>query len=299
MRLLPELDESARAHRRCRETPGGRSQQRRNSRRWRDHCVVPQHGAPLCRLGLQDGVIDLVPNQFVLLVLNLAQSVAVSHRYNCPLRWGDMDAQAHLNNAAFLDYLQEARVHYLLSGPPVMAPCWRTGCWSSAPGRVPVPGRLQRPWPGHRPVGHLGRRQSVRTRLRRLATGIGWPPGPGPAPSRSTWPRNAPAAALARGARGADRRPARTEPLPGPAGGPGGEPASAARSRCAGPTWTPTATSTTSSTSTTCRRPGSSCSPTRWAGPGPAGSEIWVLVRQDLDYRRPLDFRPSRTRCGR
>ena len=26
---------------------------------------------------------------------------------------------------------------------------------------------------------------------------------------------------------------------------------------------------------------------------GAAGSEIWVLVRQDLDYRRPLDFRPS------
>jgi acyl-CoA thioester hydrolase len=45
----------------------------------------------------------------------------VSFRYSCPLRWGDMDAQAHLNNAAFLDYLQEARVHYLLSGPPEMA----------------------------------------------------------------------------------------------------------------------------------------------------------------------------------
>ncbi len=44
----------------------------------------------------------------------------MSHRYTCPLRWGDMDAQAHLNNSTFLDYLQEARVHYLLSGPPVM-----------------------------------------------------------------------------------------------------------------------------------------------------------------------------------
>jgi acyl-CoA thioester hydrolase len=43
-----------------------------------------------------------------------------AHTYSCPLRWGDMDAQGHVNNAAYLDYLQEARVHYLLSGPPVM-----------------------------------------------------------------------------------------------------------------------------------------------------------------------------------
>jgi acyl-CoA thioester hydrolase len=51
----------------------------------------------------------------------------VSYRYHCPLRWGDMDAQAHLNNAAFLDYLQEARVHYLLSGPPGMAALLENG----------------------------------------------------------------------------------------------------------------------------------------------------------------------------
>lgn len=44
-----------------------------------------------------------------------------SHHYTCPLRWGDMDAQGHLNNAAFVDYLQEARVDYLLGGPPVMS----------------------------------------------------------------------------------------------------------------------------------------------------------------------------------
>ncbi len=40
------------------------------------------------------------------------------HRYQCPLRWGDMDAQGHVNNAAFVDYLQEARVDFLLSSPP-------------------------------------------------------------------------------------------------------------------------------------------------------------------------------------
>ena len=42
------------------------------------------------------------------------------HGYRCPMRWGDMDAQGHVNNAAYLDYLQEARVDFLLSGPPVM-----------------------------------------------------------------------------------------------------------------------------------------------------------------------------------
>ena len=43
------------------------------------------------------------------------------HTYRCPMRWGDMDAQAHVNNAVYLDYLQEARVHFLLAGPPELA----------------------------------------------------------------------------------------------------------------------------------------------------------------------------------
>jgi acyl-CoA thioester hydrolase len=34
------------------------------------------------------------------------------------VRWGDLDAQGHVNNAAYVDYLQEARVHLLLDGPP-------------------------------------------------------------------------------------------------------------------------------------------------------------------------------------
>lgn len=34
-----------------------------------------------------------------------------------PLRWGDMDAQGHVNNARFLDYLQEARTDFLLASP--------------------------------------------------------------------------------------------------------------------------------------------------------------------------------------
>ncbi len=37
------------------------------------------------------------------------------HVYECPRRWGDLDAQGHVNNAVVIDYLQEARVHFLLT----------------------------------------------------------------------------------------------------------------------------------------------------------------------------------------
>jgi acyl-CoA thioester hydrolase len=47
-------------------------------------------------------------------------STVSPYTHNCPMRWGDMDAQAHVNNAAYVDYLQEARVGFLLSGPPVL-----------------------------------------------------------------------------------------------------------------------------------------------------------------------------------
>lgn len=33
-----------------------------------------------------------------------------------PLRWGDMDAQGHVNNGAYADYMQEARVDFLHEG---------------------------------------------------------------------------------------------------------------------------------------------------------------------------------------
>jgi len=42
------------------------------------------------------------------------------YRHSCPMRWGDMDAQGHINNAAYVDYLQEARVGFLLSGSPAL-----------------------------------------------------------------------------------------------------------------------------------------------------------------------------------
>jgi acyl-CoA thioester hydrolase len=43
------------------------------------------------------------------------------------MRWGDMDAQGHINNAAYLDYLQEARVDFLLSGPTPLQSLLSTG----------------------------------------------------------------------------------------------------------------------------------------------------------------------------
>ncbi|MFD7813784.1 acyl-CoA thioesterase [Streptomyces sp. NPDC059785] len=33
--------------------------------------------------------------------------------YRCPLRWADMDAYGHVNNAVFLRYLEEARIAFL------------------------------------------------------------------------------------------------------------------------------------------------------------------------------------------
>jgi len=41
----------------------------------------------------------------------------VSRRILVPLRWGDLDAQGHINNAVFADYMQEARADYLTGTP--------------------------------------------------------------------------------------------------------------------------------------------------------------------------------------
>lgn len=37
--------------------------------------------------------------------------------YRCPLRWSDLDAQGHVNNAHVVDCMQEARVAFFRSGP--------------------------------------------------------------------------------------------------------------------------------------------------------------------------------------
>ena len=111
------------------------------------------------------------------------------HRYTCPLRWGDMDAQAHLNNAAFVDYLQEARVHFLLTGPPVMRELLDTG--------VLV---VQHQIEYLRPVGFSDRGLDIDLWVNSVggsrfgsattsSTATGWRSGRGPpVPFRSTWP---------------------------------------------------------------------------------------------------------------
>ena len=40
--------------------------------------------------------------------------MGVLHVYACPLRWSDMDAYGHVNNARFFTYLEEARVDLLV-----------------------------------------------------------------------------------------------------------------------------------------------------------------------------------------
>ncbi|MCZ4499479.1 MAG: acyl-CoA thioesterase YbgC [Marmoricola sp.] len=39
------------------------------------------------------------------------------HTYECPIRWADMDILGHINNVAYLDYLQEARIELFASHP--------------------------------------------------------------------------------------------------------------------------------------------------------------------------------------
>jgi acyl-CoA thioester hydrolase len=42
----------------------------------------------------------------------------VRHRYECPLRWADLDLLGHVNNVVYVDYLQEARVDMLSTHAP-------------------------------------------------------------------------------------------------------------------------------------------------------------------------------------
>lgn len=40
------------------------------------------------------------------------------HTFSCPLRWADMDAYGHVNNVAFLRYLEEARIDFMFRLAP-------------------------------------------------------------------------------------------------------------------------------------------------------------------------------------
>ncbi|MGP4004149.1 acyl-CoA thioesterase [Streptomyces sp. 8N706] len=40
------------------------------------------------------------------------------HIFSCPLRWSDMDAFGHVNNAVFVRYLEEARIDFMFRLAP-------------------------------------------------------------------------------------------------------------------------------------------------------------------------------------
>jgi len=61
------------------------------------------------------------------ILLTGSTTVSPLYSHSCPMRWGDMDAQGHLNNAAYVDYLQEARVAFLLSSSPVLQQLLNSG----------------------------------------------------------------------------------------------------------------------------------------------------------------------------
>ncbi|HET6152962.1 MAG TPA: thioesterase family protein [Marmoricola sp.] len=42
------------------------------------------------------------------------------HTYECPLRWADMDLLGHINNVAYVDYLQEARIEFFADHPELL-----------------------------------------------------------------------------------------------------------------------------------------------------------------------------------
>ncbi len=48
------------------------------------------------------------------------QAENVRHHYECPLRWADQDPLGHVNNVAYVDYLQEARVDMMRRHSPAL-----------------------------------------------------------------------------------------------------------------------------------------------------------------------------------
>lgn len=44
--------------------------------------------------------------------LGVWEDARVRHRYECPMRWADLDMLGHVNNVTYLNYLREARVDF-------------------------------------------------------------------------------------------------------------------------------------------------------------------------------------------
>ncbi|MBL8130544.1 MAG: acyl-CoA thioesterase [Anaerolineae bacterium] len=56
------------------------------------------------------------------------------HQLAVPVRWGDLDALGHVNNATYLTYLEQARITYFRD----------LGLWDAAPGKIgPIMARCE------------------------------------------------------------------------------------------------------------------------------------------------------------
>ncbi|QIK71191.1 acyl-CoA thioesterase [Propioniciclava coleopterorum] len=178
-----------------------------------------------------------------------------AYRVRVPLRWVDLDAQGHANNASILDYLQEARVDFLLNSPQghllgdgiivvehrveYLGPVWFGGedvdvdLWVGRVGAAQFDLGYE-VFQGERLVARartlMANFDFAAHRPARLARRSG-PGSPSAAPS---WTPSRPWATSGSGTA-----------------------TTGTRSRCAGPTSTPTATSTTWCSSTTSPRRGS------------------------------------------
>jgi acyl-CoA thioester hydrolase len=58
----------------------------------------------------------------------------VRHRYDCRIRWSDVDSYGHVNNVKYFEYLQEARIAFL-SG---LSPGWPRGRGGAVLARIDV-----------------------------------------------------------------------------------------------------------------------------------------------------------------
>jgi acyl-CoA thioester hydrolase len=56
------------------------------------------------------------------------------HRYDCRIRWSDVDSYGHVNNVKYFEYLQEARIAFLSS----LSPGWPQGREGAVLARIHV-----------------------------------------------------------------------------------------------------------------------------------------------------------------
>jgi acyl-CoA thioester hydrolase len=58
----------------------------------------------------------------------------MKHRYDCRIRWSDVDSYGHVNNVKYFEYLQEARIAFLSS----LSPGWPRGREGAVLARIDV-----------------------------------------------------------------------------------------------------------------------------------------------------------------